>query len=418
MLHLLYNILIVLALPGVLLRLLWRSRKNPGYALRIHERFGFYGQTFQKGGIIIHAVSVGETVAAQPLIEMLLKHYPDQPITITSMTPTGSARVKNTFGSSVQHVYLPYDYPWVLRRFFKTFEPSKLIIMETEWWPNLFIQAKKRNIPLYVANARLSERSLKGYLKIASLSKKMAECITHISAQTQSDAERFIALGVPPQRVSVAGNIKFDFTVDSLTLERSAKFKANLNARPVWIAASTHAGEEAIVIQTIQKVLQQSPEALAIVVPRHPERFASFYQALCSAGLTVARRSTNQTPEKNTQVYLGDTMGELVLMYGAADVAFVGGSFVPSGGHNMLEAAMMGCAIVMGPHLENVKTQSAELIKRQGMIGVDTPEVLAEQIVTWLNNPQQKDKCVKHAQAFMQDNKGAVERTFNLFFTS
>lgn len=410
----LYNLLSILALPGVLLRLLWRARKNPGYALRIAERFGFYSKNYQTGGIVVHAVSVGETVAAQPLIESLLQTYPDTPITVTSTTPTGSARVTNLFGDAVQHVYLPYDYSWALRQFFKTFKPSIMIVMETEWWPNLLIQTHKRNIPLVMANARLSERSLKGYLRIGSLARRMAMCITKICAQTSKDADNFIALGVPADRVAVTGNIKFDSTAEDLVRERAAKLKSSIGDRPVWIAASTHAAEEALVIEAIQTILLKFPQALTIIVPRHPERFAAIYQSLTQAGLQVARRSQNESITPETQVYLGDTMGELLLLYGAADSAFVAGSFVPAGGHNMLEAAMMGCAIVMGPHLQNVSTQAAQLVQAQGMVVVDSPAALAQQIMEWFQYPDKRQLSAERAHKFMLDNQGAVERTMNL----
>jgi 3-deoxy-D-manno-octulosonic-acid transferase len=411
---LLYNVLLVFALPGILLRLLWRARKNPGYALRIAERFGFYQKTFQTGGIVIHAVSVGETVAAGPLIQLLQAHYPNTPLTITSTTPTGSARVKNLFGDTVQHVYLPYDYPGALKRFFSAFKPSQLIIMETEWWPNLFIQTHKRGIPLFIANARLSERSLKGYSRIASLTRRMARCITLLGAQTSGDLQRFLALGIPSNRVLQTGNIKFDLTVNSLDEERSARLRATFKGRPVWIAASTHAGEEALVIETVKAVLAEHPETLAIVVPRHPERFAPFHQLLSQAGLSLARRSQNENVETSTQVYFGDTMGELMLLYGASPIAFVGGSFVAAGGHNMLEAAIMGCAIVMGPHLENLTEQAARLVDAQGMKVVHSPAELAHQISEWLNNPSSRQACAEHALSFMQANRGAAQRTFQL----
>jgi len=394
---LLYNLLLILALPGVLLRLLWRARKNPGYALRIAERFGFYSQEYKTGGIVIHAVSVGETVAAHPLIEALIQRYPDLPITVTSMTPTGSARVKNLLGDLVQHVYLPYDYPFALGRFLKKFQPSKFIIMETEWWPNLFLEIHRKKIPLFLANARLSERSLKGYLRIAPVAKRMAACITKVGAQSQSDADHFIALGVPADRVQVIGNIKFDLSVDPQIRERCEKLKASFNDRPVWIAASTHAGEEALVIQAIQAVLKVIPDALAIVVPRHPERFMPFYQALCKAGLTVVRRSQNESVSSGTQVYLGDTMAELLLLYGAADLAFVAGSFIPAGGHNMLEAATMGCAIVMGPHLENVSSQAAQLVAAQGMWSLKQRNLWLNKLSFGLSTP-----TIKSSRRIMQ----------------
>jgi 3-deoxy-D-manno-octulosonic-acid transferase len=345
----------------------------------------------------------------------LIQRYPELPITVTSMTPTGSARVKNLWSDKVQHVYLPYDYPFALRRFLKKFQPSRFIIMETEWWPNLFLEIDRQDIPLYLANARLSKRSLKGYLRIASLAKRMAACITKVGAQSQSDADHFIEMGVPADRVQVTGNIKFDLQVDALMRERSEKLKSSFNERPVWIAASTHAGEEAIVIQAIQAVLKAFPTALAVIVPRHPERFTPFYQALGKAGLSVVRRSQNEIVQADTQVYLGDTMAELVLLYGAAQVAFVGGSFVPAGGHNMLEAAAMGCAIVMGPHLENVTSQAAQLVAAQGMVVVETAQSLADHIIFWFEHPDNQTVTASHAKDFMLANRGAVERSLSLF---
>jgi 3-deoxy-D-manno-octulosonic-acid transferase len=411
-LHLLYNFLSLLILPGVLLRLLWRSRVNSSYAERINERFGFYKQTYQPGGIVIHAVSVGETVAAQPLIERYLQAYPNTPITVTSTTPTGSARVKALFGDRVQHVYLPYDYCFALKRFFKMFKPTRLVVMETEWWPNLSVEARKAGIKLCVANGRLSDRSLKGYLRIASLSQRMAGCLDKICVQTPSDAANFIQLGVSTDKVEVAGNIKFDMKVNPSIQERALEFKSTLTDRPIWIAASTHLGEEAIVTQTIKTILSEFPNALCLIVPRHPERFTPFYQNLQAAGLKVARRSLNEPVQEDTQVYLGDTMGELLVLYGAAQIAFVGGSFSPAGGHNMLEAALMDCAIVMGPHLQNVTTQAAQLVQAQGMLVAHTADEFAAILINLFKSPEKRSQLIEHASTFMQANQGAVDRTF------
>lgn len=414
-LFLLYNFLIHLALPGVLLRLLWRARKNPAYALRINERFGFYSKGYKTGGVVVHAVSVGETVAAIGLVEALLAAHPDLPLTLTTTTPTGSARALQQFGDRIQHVYLPYDYPCALARFLKMFKPSQFIIMETEWWPNLFNALAGRKIPLFLANARLSERSLKGYLRIPSLAQRMAASITKVAAQTQADADHFAKLGLAPDKIRVIGNLKFDLSIDSKLTEQAEHLKLSFADRPVWIAASTHAGEEALVIQTIKRVLQARPDALAIVVPRHPERFTAFFEDLTSAGLTVARRSRNERVENATQVYLGDTMGDLLKLYGASDIAFVGGSFVPSGGHNMLEAAAMGAAIIMGPHLENISTQARELVASEGMLVVENPNSLAEQMIDWFEHPEQRQLTSDQAQAFLQANRGALERTLIFF---
>jgi 3-deoxy-D-manno-octulosonic-acid transferase len=392
------------------LRLLWRSRLNPGYAQRIRERFGFYSRSYRQGDLIIHAVSVGETVAAAPLIERLLLNHS---ITVTSTTPTGSARVKALFGDRVQHVYLPYDYPFALKAFFKTFQPKYLILMETEWWPNVFVQAKKAGVDLCMANARLSERSLKGYSRIASLFRPMAQSLAKVCAQTEKDAQHFIQLGVPADRVEVTGNIKFDLKIKPSVSEAAQALKSQFHHRSVWIAASTHAGEEDLVLQTVQVLLKTLPNVLSIIVPRHPERFEAFYQALSKAGLKIARRSLNQSVQADTQVYYGDIMGDLLLLYGASEVAFVAGSFVPAGGHNMLEAAAMGAAIVMGPHLENVSTQAKNLVQAQGMIVVESPKDLPRVIGDLLQSPEKRSHYVEQASQFLHANQGAVDRTIH-----
>lgn len=413
-----YNLLLIILLPFALLRLFWRARKNPGYAKRIPERFAYYANTYQSGGIVVHAVSVGETVAAYPLIKALQSTHPDLPITVTSMTPTGSARVKTLLGDSVQHVYLPYDFPWCVNKFLKTFQPKLFIVMETEWWPNLFFQCKKHNIPLMVANARLSERSMRGYQRVKSLSEPMAQSITCLSAQTDADAERFKQLGVKDAAIHITGNIKFDNPVDETVQQQAQALRKTIGTRPVWIAASTHAGEEFATIQAIQAVLKQHPQALAIVVPRHPERFQAFFDRLKEAGLNIARRSNNAEIASSTQVYYVDAMGELMACYGAADVAFVAGSLVPAGGHNMIEAIQMGTPVIMGPHVENIARVAQQLIDTEGMASIQDAETLGAQINAWLGNPEAAEHSLRQAQAFLKANQGSVERNLTLVSNS
>lgn len=406
-----YNVLLIPLLPLALLRLWWRSLKNKAYLERIPERFACYSKAYQAGGIVVHAVSVGETVAAIPLVNALQQRHPNLPITVTCMTPTGSARMQKEFGERVQHVYLPYDAPFLVKRFLKMFQPRLFIVMETEWWPNLFAQLKQHKIPLMVANARLSTRSLKRYGWIRSMAETMAESIDVLCAQTHEDAEHFKQLGVPANRIHVTGNIKVDQTLDPNVLEQAKQLRSTWGGRAVWIAASTHVGEEAAVTLALHAVKTTCPGALAIVVPRHPERFNGFYEMLKHSGLKVARRSLKEAVTPDTDVYYVDTMGELMMMYACADIAFVAGSLVPAGGHNMLEAALMKCAIIMGPNLQNVRTQAQTLQQAHAMVVVNDGDALARQIIDWIQHPEKRDAFVDNATAYLKENQGALDRT-------
>lgn len=283
---------------------------------------------------------MGETLAAVPLVRALRHHYPSLPITVTTMTPTGSERVQSAFGDDISHVYLPYDLPGSMSRFLNQVDPKLVIIMETELWPNMINQLHKRNIPLVIANARLSERSAAGYQKLGSFVKRMLQNVTMVAAQHQEDGERFIQLGLRRKQLEVTGSLKFDISVTPELAVKAITLRRQWAAhRPVWIATSTHEGEEAIILQTHQQLLKKFPNLLLILVPRHPERFAKAEELTQKAGLSFIRRSSGVIPSLDTQVVIGDTMGELMLLYGIADIAFVGGSLVETGGHNPLEAA-------------------------------------------------------------------------------
>ena len=361
----LYSLLFLLLIPVVLLRLWWRGRANPGYRRRWRERFARL-PTMRQNGIWLHAVSVGETLAAAPLIEALLQKYPELPITVTTTTPTGSERVHALFGQRVQHVYAPYDLPWLLRRFLRHVKPQLALVMETELWPNMVHSCAEQNVPLVVINARLSKRSARGYYKARCLSVPMLKTIAFIAAQERSDERRFIALGVHPERIEVTGTIKSDVRVSEAQRAAAKALRERLGeSRYVVIAASTHDGEDAIVLDAFKQLRGTQNDAALILVPRHPERFDAVTKLAEASGFRVARRSQNSFGP-DTDILIGDTMGELMMLYGVADAAFVGGSLVARGGHNPLEPLAWQLPVQQGPHTFNFAT----LTRRLGKAGV------------------------------------------------
>ncbi|MBG2803339.1 lipid IV(A) 3-deoxy-D-manno-octulosonic acid transferase [Proteus mirabilis] len=411
----LYQVLLYLIQPLIWLRLLLRSRKAPAYRKRWGERYGFCKGKVVPQGILLHSVSVGETLAAVPLVRALRHHYPDLPITVTTMTPTGSERVRSAFGDDVYHVYLPYDLPGSVNRFLKTVDPKLVIIMETELWPNLISKLHQQKIPLIIANARLSERSAAGYQKLGSFVKTMLQKITLIAAQNQEDGERFIELGLKRSHLHVTGSLKFDISVTPELAARAVALRRQWAAhRPVWIATSTHEGEETIILETHKKLLTQFPQLLLILVPRHPERFPKAEQLTREAGLKYTLRSTDAVPDAQTQVVIGDTMGELMLLYGIADLAFVGGSLVERGGHNPLEAAAHAIPVIMGPHTFNFKNICAKLDQAEGLITVTDSESMATAIASLLNDEDYRRYYGRHAVEVLHENQGALLRLLTL----
>ena len=410
----LYTLLFYLLTPLLLLRLLLRSRKAPDYRRRIAERFGFFAAP-ATGGIWVHAVSVGEAIAAAPLVKALQQQYPDQPITVTTMTPTGSERVKALFGGSVFHVYAPWDMPDAVRRFLNRVQPSLLIVMETELWPNTVDACAKRTIPVVVANARLSAKSAAGYQRVLPLTRPMLQSLTSVVAQHREDAERFVSLGLPRESVTVSGSIKFDLALDADLRQRAAALKQQWSQggqRPILVAASTHEGEEAIILDAFKRMQQTHPELLLVLVPRHPERFPTV-AALCQ-DLALCHRSKGEAPSAETQVLLGDTMGELLLFYGCADLALVGGSLIERGGHNTLEAAVWGVPILTGPSDFNFLAISQLLQEREALKVVHNADELTEMAAHWLSNPDQARQAGESARQSIEENRGALQRLLEL----
>lgn len=409
-----YSLLYYLLLPMVFLRLWLRGRKAPLYRQRWAERLGFISEPARQGGLWVHSVSVGETIAAAPLIKQIQAAYPELQITVTTMTPTGSERVKALFGDSVFHVYVPYDTPGAVRRFLKRVKPALALVMETELWPNLIHGCWSRDIDVVIANARLSARSARGYGRFARLTRDMLSKVSLIAAQAPEDGQRFTDMGLPPERLRVTGSVKFDIAVSDDLRHAGQALRQPWGDRPVWIAASTHQGEDELVLAAFQLILSQHPEALLILVPRHPERFPEVAELCRQQHFAVARRSLNEPVSGTTQVLLGDTMGEMMLFFAASDAAFVGGSLVPNGGHNYLEPAALGLPVLSGPHRFNFTQISELLTAAGGMVVVESAELLAEQVAEWFTQPQFAQQVGNAAQRVVEANRGAQQRLFEL----
>jgi 3-deoxy-D-manno-octulosonic-acid transferase len=410
----LYTALFYLGLPLVAIRLWLRARKAPAYAKRIGERFTYCMPTLQPGGIWVHAVSVGESIAAAPMIRALLERYPTLPITVTCMTPTGSERIQALFSNEphIQHCYLPYDLPCAAARFLDRVQPRLAVIMETELWPNHIHQCAKRGIPVALANGRLSQRSAKGYGRFSKLTAPMLAEMSLLAVQTAAEAQRFRDLGARPETVEVTGSIKFDLTIDPQLLQRAAELRSRWQAqdRPVWIAASTHEGEDEVVLDAHRRLLGSHPDALLILVPRHPERFNSVFDLCQREGFATVRRSTGANVDAQTSVLLGDTMGELLFLYALADSAFVGGSLVPNGGHNLLEPAALAKPVLSGPHLFNFLDIAAQLREAGALAEVDDAEGLAVEVQRLFELPRDAQRMAEAGLAVMRRNQGALQR--------
>lgn len=415
MLQTLYTVLLYLIQPLIWIRLWMRGRKAPAYRKRWAERYGFCAGKVAPGGIMLHSVSVGETLAAIPLVRALRHRYPNLPITVTTMTPTGSERAVSAFGNDVHHVYLPYDLPGSLNRFLNAVSPKLVIIMETELWPNLIQMLHKRSIPLIIANARLSARSAKGYSRLGGFIRDVLQKITLIAAQNREDGERFVSLGLKRQQLAVTGSLKFDISVTPELAARAVTLRRQWAPhRPVWIAASTHDGEDELLLEAHKRLLHQFPDLLLILVPRHPERFPVAQALTEKAGLSYILRSRGEVPSATTQVVIGDTMGELMLLYGIADLAFVGGSLVERGGHNPLEPAAHAIPVLMGPHTFNFKDICAKLDASDGLITVNNADDVVKEITTLLTDEDYRRYYGRHAVEVLHQNQGALQRLLQL----
>ncbi|MEZ5562353.1 MAG: lipid IV(A) 3-deoxy-D-manno-octulosonic acid transferase [Gammaproteobacteria bacterium] len=410
-----YIVLSYLLIPLLLIHLYWRSLSAPAYRQRIGERFGFGLVRMPRPSIWVHAVSVGEVQAAAPLVRALLRRYPGVPLVLTTMTPTGSERVRLLFGDTVVHSYVPYDLAAAVRRFFDRARPSLAIIMETELWPNLYHECGQRQVPLVLASARISARSLGRYRRLLPLFRDTLANGIVIAAQTPADAERFRALGANPAHTHVTGNIKFDFELphDVLHAGRALR-KLQAPERPVWVAASTHEGEETILLAAHALVRQQHPQAMLLLVPRHPERFAEVAALIEGSGLGHVTRSSAAVADQRVTVFLGDTMGELMTFYAAADVAFVGGSLSAIGGHNLLEPASLGMPVITGPHNENAADICALLVACGAASVVSDAAGVAAEVCRLFSDPAERQRRGAAGQAAIADNSGALERLLRL----
>jgi 3-deoxy-D-manno-octulosonic-acid transferase len=411
-----YNILFTLILPIIVLRLLWRAIKAPAYARRWAERFGFVSApTGSHPYVWIHAVSVGESIAAAPLIRKLRQEQPQIPIVVTTMTPTGSSQVKALFAEDVQHVYAPYDHPWLVRRFLRAFKPQLLVIMETELWPNIIHYTKLSGAKVIVANARLSERSARGYEKFPKLGKPMLKEIDCIAAQAPNDAHRFARLGVDEARLIITGSVKFEMEIDDSVKDKAVAIGALIDGkRPVLMAASTREGEEAKVLSAFRSCLATLPDLLLILVPRHPERFNDVAKLCVSNGLTVVRRSANERVTELTNVFLGDSMGEMLAYFSNSDVAFVGGSLVDTGCHNVLEPAALGLPILVGPSQFNFQTICEQLEEVDALRTVVDERMLAPAIIELFSDSALREKMGEAGKTLVVENRGALQRSYDL----
>ncbi len=408
----LYTLAYYLAIPGLLLRMWWRSlRYNPEYRARWPQRFGLIPKVTADKVIWVHAVSMGETLAALPLVKALLAQYPHYQMVMTSTTPTGAAQVMKHFDGKVIALYTPYDLPGCVKRFLERVHPDLGIILETELWPNLLSACSLRKIPLMLANARLSARSCRGYERIAPLVRQMINSFALVAAQAPLDGERFLQLGLEPRRLQVTGNIKFDIELPANLAARGQNLRQEWGgARLIWVAASTHEGEENIILAALQAVRARFPDVLLILVPRHPERFAKVGQLCTQAGYRVASRSQGDPINSATEILLGDTMGELMLFYAAADVALVGGSFVPVGGHNLIEPAILGVPVLTGPHLHNFTDISQLLLHAGGAQIVTDAENLSSAVIELLGNPERRKQMGEKGRAAVLANTGALAK--------
>ncbi len=412
----LYSLVWSLALPFVILRLWLRGKQEPGYRQHISERLGWYQAIDTRKFIWVHAVSAGETRAAEPIIRALLQAYPQHHILLTHMTPIGRSTGQSLFANVADRVtqtFIPYDINWMIRRFLRHFKPTICVLIETEVWPNLIAQCKAASIPVTLVNARLSDRSLKKALRLSRLILPAAQAIDYVAAQSGPDAERLRALGV--RDLCVTGNMKFDVTPPPLMAERGAKLRAYFEQRPVFICASTREGEEALIVDAFMRL--QLPRALLIITPRHPQRFEQVASLLSQQQLRFVRRSTLDLNQEelpippDTQVFLGDSMGEMYMYYAASDLAFVGGSLVPLGGHNLIEAFAMSRPVITGPHTFNFSEITEQAIDADCAQRASDADNVMQRAQALLDDSARRQAMGTQAHAFFLQHQGATDRT-------
>lgn len=417
---LIYRLLILLLLPLLLLALLWRSYSNKHYRQRLSERLGFFPKPCAKNGIVVHAASVGEVIALTPFIEQLLATYPNETVTITTFTPTGSAQVKKRFADRVQHGFLPLDVLPCTQLFLSRLQPKLVIFMETELWPNLIAQCASKKIKLLLINGRLSKNSLKSYRKIKPLLTPCLNRFDKILCQSHDNYEHFLQLGTKPTRCAVSGNLKFDLSIEQATLTKAAQLKQLLpNNRPIWLVASTHEGDEQLTLQVFKDIKNQYPDLLLLLVPRHPERF-KYVANLCQQHhFSVAKRS-EETPVKAQDIWLLDTLGELTAAFSLADLVTMGGSFSHIGGHNPLEPALFKKAIIVGHNMSNFLEVMQQLQHNNAIVQLAEPTIndayaqknlLVTAVMSLLKDQQQVKLLGENAHRVVMDNQGASAET-------
>lgn len=406
-----YTFALWLLLPYIFLRLLWRARKQPEYLHHIGERFGFYSMHSAKPVIWLHAVSVGETRATQSLVTRVHANYPDHQILITHTTPTGRAVSEQIYGSSILRAYLPYDYPFAVSRFLRHFRPQLGILMETEIWFNLIRACHLHGTPLLLLNARMSEKSALGYARFARLTLGALGKISAVAAQTTDDAARLTSLGA--KNVSVMGNLKFDIDPPPVMLELGGQLRERFGtSRKIFLAASTRDGEEILLIDTLQNI--HVPGLLLVIVPRHPQRFMEVSDLIAKRGIAYQLRSENRAVQMETKIVLGDSMGEMFAYYAAADLAFIGGSLMPYGGQNLIEACAVGTPIMVGPHMYNFAEATRLAVSSGAAVQISNAAELAPKVQRLFQDPALLHVMHQHCTEFVTSNRGATEKSMQL----
>ncbi|HLB13978.1 MAG TPA: lipid IV(A) 3-deoxy-D-manno-octulosonic acid transferase [Burkholderiales bacterium] len=407
MVRTLYNLALHAAAPFVPLRLWWRGRKEPGYRQHVGERFGRYGARPARPVIWIHAVSLGETRAAQPLVTALQTRFPDHALLVTHMTATGREAATTLYGEFATLAFLPYDLPWAVRRFVAHFRPRLGILMETELWPNLLRECRRAGVPVLLANARLSEKSAHGYRRVGRLAQEALADLGAVAAQTEADAARLTALGA--HGVAITGNLKFDIAAAPDLIARGRELRRLFGERPVLLAASTREGEETLILDALARAPLSG--ALTVIVPRHPQRFDEVAALLRDRGLAFVRRSEGRPVPAGHAFALGDSMGEMTAYYAAADVAFIGGSLLPYGAQNLIEACAVGAPVVIGPSTFNFAQAAAEAVAAGAAVQVADADALARDAARLLSDAATRKRMSEAGRRFCDAHRGATGRT-------
>jgi len=407
-----YRVLFIVLLPLLLLVLIIRSKNNPEYRQRLMERLGFIPKNMKKEGIIVHAASVGEVIALKAFIEKLLVNYPNTPITITTFTPTGSAQVKKLFAAKVQHCYLPIDSLLCTWFFLSSLKPKTIVFMETELWPNLIAQCKNRHIKLLLVNGRLSTKSMNSYQKLQWLIKPTLNAFDKILTQSQINQNNFVALGGEELNCELSGNLKFDISINHSVIEKQTELAKYIETpRQLWVIASTHKGDEALILKSFKQFYKRHPDLLLVIVPRHPERFNEVAELCINEGFITQKRSENTAVNASTHVWILDTLGELMPMCALASVVTMGGSFSNIGGHNPLEPALFKKPVIVGPDMSNFTEVMEQLSNAQGIIQLNNTEQLTDMMTTLLQDDDHRNLLGENAYAVVLQNQGASDKS-------